>query len=325
MTVAYAAKTVDDVRWNQIVDDLTRRQFGAGLGVAALAALAAACSGSDAATGDTSGTRAVEHARGVTDVPFRAERVVVLDSLPIDTVVSLGVTPVGAAEAGSASSLPEYLGSGLDGTESVGKIAEPNLESIARLQPDLILSNDQRHGEIYESLSNIAPTVFAASPAVDWQGSIHLYADALGRTETADEALTRYHERTAALTERFAATPRTAHILRVVDPGVRLHGPRTFGGSVLTEAGLLVTGHEWDAKNDMAELSLEHVGLVDSDLLFIANNLPEGDLGLPPELVSQFGAAESGGIRQVDYRIWITGIGLAGANRILDDLETALA
>lgn len=211
MRSATCSPNVTDVQWQEIVDALTRREFGAGLGAAALAALTAACARPDAATGSDSGAqRTVTHAMGTTTVSNRPSRIVALDSLPIDTVVTLGKTPVGAAQAGSADALPAYLGGGLDSTTVVGSIAEPNLEAIAALQPDLILSSKQRHGDLYDALSAIAPTVFSVSPAVDWQGTLRLFAEAMGETEAAEQKLSAFHARAAALTETNRDAPRTS-------------------------------------------------------------------------------------------------------------------
>ncbi|MCQ4119673.1 ABC transporter substrate-binding protein [Rhodococcus tibetensis] len=321
MRAATCSPEVTDAQWQELVAALTRRQFGVGLGAAALAALTAACAGGEADSGtDAEGRRTITHAMGTTVVGGHPTRIVALDSLPIDTVVSLGKTPVGAAQAGSADGLPAYLGAGLVDTAVVGSIAEPSLEAIAALRPDLILSSKQRHGELYESLAAIAPTVFAASPAVDWQATITLFAEAMGEQDTAAQKLAAFHSRAAAVRARLGAGGRTAHIIRVMDNGLRLHGPGTFAGSVLTEAGFTITGQPWDAKNNMSEISLEHVNQVDSDIAFVANTLAPGQLGIAGELVAQMGASRRGGVHQTNYRTWITGIGLGGANLILDDL-----
>ncbi|MDF0531032.1 iron-siderophore ABC transporter substrate-binding protein [Tsukamurella sp. 8F] len=295
----------------------TRRRFGATVGALALAAVMTACGSSSTET-EQPAQRTVTDVHGAVRVPAEAKRVIALDSLAIDTVVSLGVHPVGAAEAGSASSLPEYLAAGLENTEVVGKIAEPDLEKIAALKPDLILSNELRHGALYEKLSQIAPTVFAASPAVDWQGSVQLYADAMGRTAEADRLLAEYRGRTAALRARGGT--HTADILRVMTSTLRLHGPKSFSGSVLTDSGLRIPQRAWNS-NDMAEISFEQAATVDSELVFIPNTLPKGDFGIPGPTLSQFPAARTNGVHQVDYRLWITGIGVTGARQILDDLE----
>ena len=92
--------------------------------------------------------RTVEHAAGSTEIAGTPERVVVLDTGELDAVLALGVTPVGAVRTGVSDELPAYIeDAGVDpaAIENVGTIAEPALEQIAALEPDLILSNAVRH------------------------------------------------------------------------------------------------------------------------------------------------------------------------------------
>ena len=56
----------------------------------------------------------------------------------------------------------------------MGTIAEPNLEAIAALQPELILPNKARHEDPYPRLAQIAPTVFAERVGAVWKGNFAL-------------------------------------------------------------------------------------------------------------------------------------------------------
>jgi iron complex transport system substrate-binding protein len=116
--------------------------------------------------------RTVEHAAGTTEITGTPERVVVLDTGELDAVLALGVTPVGAVRTGVSDELPASIeDAGVDPAEieNVGTIAEPALEEIAALDPDLILSNAVRHAEIYDQLAAIAPTVFAEAIGETWR------------------------------------------------------------------------------------------------------------------------------------------------------------
>jgi ABC-type Fe3+-hydroxamate transport system substrate-binding protein len=107
---------------------------------------------------DAAFPRTVEHAMGQTEIPQQPERVVVLDTGELDTALSLGVTPVGAVTTAVSDGFLSYLAEDAADVEVVGTIAEPNLEAIAALRPDLILSNRTRHEDLYDELSQIAPT-----------------------------------------------------------------------------------------------------------------------------------------------------------------------
>ena len=132
----------------------------------------------------------VEHAFGVTVVPAEPQRVVTVGVTEHDTVLALGVTPVGVTdwygdqpfatwpwaqdELGGAE--PEVLSSA-DGLQ---------YERIAALEPDLIIgTNAGLDDAMYEQLSAIAPTI--AHPAgtdayfSPWDQQALLVGQALGR------------------------------------------------------------------------------------------------------------------------------------------------
>ncbi|MBE9193532.1 ABC transporter substrate-binding protein [Gloeocapsopsis crepidinum LEGE 06123] len=81
----------------------------------------------------TSGTavRVVKHAMGETKITTTPQRVVVLDTAPLDAALALGVQPIGASLP-RTDVLPAYLGDRTAGITPVGE-NPPNLESIVRL------------------------------------------------------------------------------------------------------------------------------------------------------------------------------------------------
>lgn len=92
---------------------ITRRALLTGLGGAALAA----CSGPGTPTAD-SATDSLP--------PQSYPRVVTLDTAELDSAMTLGITPVGAARAQADSGLPDYWpASRLAGITVVGEIGSP--------------------------------------------------------------------------------------------------------------------------------------------------------------------------------------------------------
>ena len=172
--------------------------------MALLAALGAACGDDGAPSSEVSSEPSspgveesgsdtfpitVEHALGTTEVPAAPARVVTVGVTEHDTVLALGVTPVGVTdwygdqpfatwpwaqdELGSAE--PEVLSSA-DGLQ---------YERIAALEPDLIIGTNAGLDEtMYEQLSAIAPTI--AHPAgseayfAPWDQQALLVGQALG-------------------------------------------------------------------------------------------------------------------------------------------------
>ena len=85
--------------------------------------------------------RVVQHAMDETTISGTPQRVVVLDTGELDSVLALGVKPVGSVRVDANQEFPPYLQDEAQGVETVGTIRAANLERIAALNPDLILSN----------------------------------------------------------------------------------------------------------------------------------------------------------------------------------------
>ncbi len=269
--------------------------------------------------------RTVRHAMGVATVPAAPKRVVVLDTGELDSVVTLGVRPVGAVEALPGMGFPDYLGD-LGAIEKVGTIEEPNLEKIAALRPDLILTNKVRHEQIYDKLAGIAPTVFAADLGVAWKDSFLLDARALGREAQAKRRLAEYDERTSGL---LADGERpSVSVVRFLAGQIRLYQRGSFIGTILDDVGVRRPAGQRDTGETWLEGSAERVRSLDADILVDgtygpAEDTPRREVVRTP-LWERLRAVRSGNAHTVDDDIWFLGIGLGAANRVLDDLEVML-
>ena len=272
----------------------------------------------------------VVHAMGETEVPGAPTRVVVLDSSFLDAAIALGVPPIAATEGVSGSGLPAYLGDVTDDIELVGLTTEPNLEQIAALDPDLILGAKVRHEALYPQLSQIAPTVFSETSGSNWKDQVTLTGDALNRSADAEALLADFDERAAAVGESIGAAGQTAVIIRFIPGQIRLYGPTTFSGSVLTQVGFDLGDKGYDPAVGMALISSEQIDMIDTDVIFATNPDAESagavvtDRGTVESLWATLPAVQSGNEFDILDSTWMTGIGVIGANAILDDLETFL-
>lgn len=184
-------------------------------GFAALASLLGAC-GDDSSTAAEAASPAsddaafpvsVEHAFGTTVVKSEPQRVVTVGVTEQDTVLALGVIPIGVTdwygdqpfatwpwaqdELGDAQ--PEVLSSG-----------ELNFEQIAALEPDVIIGiNSGITEQDYATLSAIAPTITRPPGAPDygtpWREQLRLTATALGRADVAEDVIDDTEARFAAV------------------------------------------------------------------------------------------------------------------------------
>lgn len=281
-------------------------------------------------TAPDDGPRTVEHAMGTSEVPAEPERVVVLDSSFLDAALALDVVPIGATEAEVGAGMPDYLAEEVPDIEVVGLTDEPNVEAIAALRPDLILGAKVRHEELYDELEGIAPTVFTESSGTNWKEGLAVTADALGRTDAADAFLTDYEARADELGDELDADGTHLSMVRFLLPDeIRVYGPETFSGTVLTDVGFDLGEHEWD-EYSMAYLSAEQLEQADADVVLAtsyggrdSDSFKTSFAAVEP-LWNSVPAVAEGRQHWVEDDTWMLGIGPLGAQLILDDLEGIL-
>ena len=154
----------------------------------------------------------VEHAYGETTVASEPTRVATVGWGDQDTVLSLGVVPVGSVdvtwggnERGSTPWFDEKLAE--LGGEQPARYSDADgvpIEEIAQTQPDLIIATATGITEAeYAKLSRLAPTVaFPDAPwTTSWQEGLSLIGQALGRTEEAAAVKAETEESIAAARE----------------------------------------------------------------------------------------------------------------------------
>lgn len=303
---------------------MTARSFRPVLLVFA-AVLLAGCSAAPEEPATEPGGRPVAHAMGTTTVPEVPERVVVLDSQELDVALSLGVEPVGVASAAADGALPTYL-EVPDGITVVGPMTTPDLEAIAALDPDLILSSKVRHEALYPQLSAIAPTVFAERTGDAWKENVALYATALNREQQGRELLDAYTARATEVGDRLGAAERTVSVVRFMPDEIRLYGPRSFVGSVLADAGFPQPAIVRDETDIAVRIGPEQIGSADADIVYVTSYGLDDDqpFAQVAPLWETLPAVREGRAFTVDDDTWMLAIGPTGAGLILDDLERTL-
>ncbi|MEM9468021.1 MAG: ABC transporter substrate-binding protein [Actinomycetota bacterium] len=230
--------------------------------------------------------RTIEHSLGTTELA--AEPVAILPlfgELMGEQLVALGIEPIGALPYMSA--LPAtgetYGLESLYDVEPIGSGFEPSLELIAALQPDLIISDDQFFGAVYEPLSQIAPTYTLDLFSDDWKTNFRLVADVVGRPERAEEVIAEYDARVAELAPeveaRFAG--QTVAVVQQSLPGggtgdggvdgARIYGIDTNPGRFLADLGIDVWEPADPGGSEIAPstfaVSFEVIPTIDADVI----------------------------------------------------------
>lgn len=258
----------------------------------ALAACGAEADDTDAAA-DGSGTPrepvVVEHVYGATEVDGVPERIVTIDVQWTDTMLAMGVEPVGY-------SLDSYMPDSTVPWQELPADAEAfevtdgvPIETIAALEPDLIVGSfsiaDKR---TYELLSAIAPTIpnLDEAQVQPWQDLVTLAGEVLDRPDDAASVISGVDGEVAQTAADLPGlTGRTFALAQyVVGDSLYIVADENDGSSVLfqqlgmtMEPGVRAQGEKTgDAR---IQVSTERSDLLRADLLaFLVNGGDESDL-----------------------------------------------
>jgi|GEM_PF-148317 len=270
------------------------------------------------------------------DTPGDSPRVVTLTELDLDSALALGVTPVGSVNGRGQQSLPAYLGERVEGIESVGSLAEPSLEKILALNPDLILVGNPipQIEALLPELEKIAPVAVTFKAGDDWQTAFKGVAAALKREAEAEKFMAEYKQRVEEIKALLpAGEPVEASVTRWMPEGPVVMVPTTFSSLILADVGLtrpaahaeIGGGH--GAHSDV--ISLESLDVIDGDWLFIGTLNAEGTAALDAArenpLFQQLKAVQNERVVIVDGTVWTSIGGPLAALQVLADVEAALA
>ncbi|GAB2728165.1 ABC transporter substrate-binding protein [Streptomyces bullii] len=313
-----------------------RGRIGALLLTAVLAAGLTACGGSDgsdpasgssAATGTSTGfPRTVEHHKGTTEIEAKPKRIVALDNSLVEAVIALDGSLVGGIGSyRDQTGFPPYLGDAVKDTKDVGPLESPNLEAIAALQPDLIVSATVRHDDLYDQLTRIAPTVFVETTGPTWKDNITLLAKALGEEDKAKAKIAAYETRAKKVGDAINAKKGdpTVSIVRFIDGPTRIYLPKTFSGIILQDMGLARPKNQQDPEQFNLEISEEQIAQADADVIFYSSfsgGEERRKKFLANPLWKRLTAVENGDVHEVKDEIWMTSVSLQGADLVLDDM-----
>lgn len=206
-----------------------------------MALLMAGCGGSAEPTGGAPPAESrsgfpvtIEHKYGSTEITAEPKRVVTVGLTEQDSVLALGVVPVGTTEwfGNHPGAIQPWAQDELGDAakpEIVGNTDGLNFEKIAALRPDLILGlYSGLTQQDYDILSRIAPTV--AQPAeyfdygIPWQEQTRTAGQALGRANQAEMIVAELEARFAKVRAEHPDFIGTALIAQPYE-GYYIYGP----------------------------------------------------------------------------------------------------
>ncbi|UBV44996.1 ABC transporter substrate-binding protein (plasmid) [Deinococcus taeanensis] len=212
----------------------------------------------------TAASVTVTHDRGTLTLPAPARRVVALEYSYVDTLLALGVRPVGAAlgTQGGDRGAPPYLKPKVGGVVTTGSRAQPSLEGIAALRPDLILADTLVHKDTAPALGRVAPTAVFPSRRADLE-QLNEQTLMIGRLvgrEAAARQLLADQRSLIAKARAFTKTNAPAFLAGVVTPtSLTVHTSGSFAGSFLEAVG---RKNQMPVKDGQTQYELSLEGLV---------------------------------------------------------------
>lgn len=272
--------------------------------------LASACGSDDDPSDEASGGGVdpvtVDHQYGSTTLDGVPERIVSLDTQWTDVLLALGTPPVATPEVAGVDGgvLPwQELPGSVELLAADGGIP---FEQIAALQPDLIVGTyliaDQA---TYDQLTGIAPTIGLLSGGqVDpWQDIAATAGDLLGASDDADALVREAEQASADLLAELPGLEGRDYTLANYVPGDSIYvvaDPDDGASTVFAQLGMAIDPDLValaDGASGRVQVSLEQIGLLDSDLLVLLTNGAEpgeipGYSGLP--------AVQSGAVAVLD-------------------------
>lgn len=258
----------------------------------------------------------VKHEAGTLTLRTPAKRVVALEYSFVDTLVALGVKPVGAAlgTQGGDRGVPPYLAGRVAGVTATGSRAQPSLETIAASRPDLILADAFVHQSALGPLGKLAPTAAFQSrrgSLDDLNAQTLAIGQLVGREAAARRLLA---EQTGLMTKAraFAKKGAPAFIAAVVTPkSLTVHTNESFVGSYLEALG---RKNQLAVKDGQTQYELSLEGLValnpPSLVLFTApDETPITEIWKKSPLWQKLAAVRRGRVYQFDRDNWTRGRG----------------
>lgn len=150
-------------------------------------------------------TVTITDVRGDVEIPVNPERIVDLSGNS-DILSILGYKVVGTAnsDAYDYTKFPAYLEDTLKGVEILGYSMQDTMdvEAVMNLNPDLIVISTVQE-KMYDSLSEIAPTVMIQLEALNWKEDVRAFAKVFGKEDIANEWIANYEAKAEAAGEKI--------------------------------------------------------------------------------------------------------------------------
>ncbi|WP_163133083.1 iron-siderophore ABC transporter substrate-binding protein [Agarivorans sp. Alg241-V36] len=221
-----------------------------------------------------------------------AKRVIALNWSAAEMLLSLEVVPVGVTLLKGYKKWQTNHPAMPDSVTEIGRRQEPDLATIARLKPDLIIGYEFRHRRILDALEQIAPTLlyqqFPSAEQTDFsyfeqsQAVFSGIAQLLDKSALAEEKLQHLHQRLSQLKQQLAsnglANKPVAYAKFVgMGYGLRVFTNKSLAGAISQQLGLNYVWLQGLPGKDFTHLQLEQLPKLNNSHLLLAGNQVDGE------------------------------------------------
>ncbi|WP_017596205.1 ABC transporter substrate-binding protein [Nocardiopsis potens] len=265
-----------------------RRRWSLGAAACALAFAAAACGSGGADAGAEGETRsfASDHTDEEVRIPAEPKRIVAIGWAVTPLISVEEAELVGVSRGTQDMSLtPEEL-ERVEELPDVGTDLEINIEQVAELEPDLIVSGLASAMEYdYSELEKIAPVAVAAmNEPAEWKEMNERVADAAGVADAHAELIEKYDRRAAEISEEYADVLEETDFAAVAaygDGNWTLEHEKSFGPNIPSDAGLRFSEEAEDGafSESHAVEDLDILNGYDAVLVREEDGEPEAEIG----------------------------------------------
>ena len=288
-------------------------------------------SGHNAESNNTSQTfkeKTIVHDFGTTELKKAPKRIVILDNLYGEILDPLHITPVGAttgqADSQEFSTLfkKQYKDAKV---VSVGWQANPDLDKISELKPDLILMTGEQE-DLYDELSEIAPTVgYQINTDENWdyhETSLKV-AEIFDKRDEMKKDLDRLDAREAVFAENVKAKFGNQKLmyLRVTDNDIRYYAYGHFG--YLYDTYHFNRAETFNPDDMFQVIDPDKLKDINPDLLIVqadSQELLDNKLKNSPVWTS-LKAVQNNKVIYADYSTYMLGFGIVSQEAIMKQIS----
>ncbi|MHB1417939.1 MAG: ABC transporter substrate-binding protein, partial [Chloroflexota bacterium] len=168
--------------------------------------------------------------------------------------------------------------------EKVGSFAEPSIEKIVGLTPDLILATSLHLKTVLPKLEERGLKVIVVQPAKldDVPANIRMLGKLGGNPAAAEKLAADMDARIAAVVDKTKSAASKARIFFELDPALITTGPDTFLDDMIAKAGGENIAR--DAKSAWPQLSPEAIVTKDPEVIILSDHGSDAG-GVTPEIV----------------------------------------